>query len=51
MDTNFVGNNFEVLKKVLVENKYLFAWIVADMLGIDPRIISYKLSIVEMSNQ
>jgi len=35
----------EKLKKKLADNKDLFAWTVEDMLGIDPRVMSHRLSV------
>jgi len=35
----------EKLKEVLADNKDLFAWTVEDMSGIDPKVMSHKLSV------
>jgi len=37
----------EMITIILVKNSDMFAWTTADMPGIDPRIISHKLSVCE----
>lgn len=37
----------EKIKQVLIENKDLFVWTVEDMLGIDPKVMSNRLSICQ----
>lgn len=34
-----------MIREVLVQNANMFAWIVVDMLGVDPNITSHQLSV------
>jgi len=43
--TSLQGQHAQQIEKVLLDNADLFAWTVADLPGVHPRIVSHKLSV------
>ena len=50
MGSTLKGEEKEVITTILAKNSDLFSWTASDMSGIDPRIITHKLSVCKEAN-